>query len=40
MPKARAQGDQLFLMCDDVAETVTELADKGVESAKPVSDER
>ncbi|WP_151481943.1 VOC family protein [Streptomyces albicerus] len=38
-PSAGPDSHELFLMCDDVAETVTELADKGVEFTKPVSDE-
>ncbi len=30
---------ELYLMCDDVKATVTELQAKGVELARPVSDE-
>ena len=30
---------ELYLMCDDLAATVEELADKGVECASPVSDQ-
>ncbi|MFC9331263.1 VOC family protein [Kitasatospora sp. NPDC057015] len=31
---------QLYLMCDDVATTVRELAARGVEFTRPVTDER
>ncbi len=32
-------GHELFLMCDDIERTVTELEGKGVEFVSPVSDE-
>jgi catechol 2,3-dioxygenase-like lactoylglutathione lyase family enzyme len=31
---------ELYLMCDDIEATVAELKDKGVEIARPISDER
>jgi catechol 2,3-dioxygenase-like lactoylglutathione lyase family enzyme len=31
---------ELYLMCDDIHATVAELEEKGVELARPVSDER
>jgi uncharacterized glyoxalase superfamily protein PhnB len=33
-------GTALYLMCDDIEATVAELAAKGVEFVRPVSDER
>jgi predicted enzyme related to lactoylglutathione lyase len=46
-PARRAGGDpteeperhELYLMCDDVRETIRELEEKGAEIARPVSDE-
>jgi predicted enzyme related to lactoylglutathione lyase len=32
-------GHELYLMCDDIAATVAELEAKGVEIARPVSDQ-
>jgi predicted enzyme related to lactoylglutathione lyase len=32
-------GHELYLMCDDIEKTLAELAAKGVEMARPVSDE-
>ena len=31
---------ELYLMCDDIEATVAELKEKGVEIARPISDER
>jgi catechol 2,3-dioxygenase-like lactoylglutathione lyase family enzyme len=38
-PAERAGGHELYLMCDDIEATVAELEGKGVELARPVSDE-
>ena len=38
-PAGEGGRHELFLMCDDVDETVAELEAKGVEFARPVSDE-
>jgi predicted enzyme related to lactoylglutathione lyase len=36
---SEVQGVALYLMCDDLEATMTELAGKGVEFTRPVSDE-
>ena len=36
---AGESGQELYLMCDDVARTVEELSEKGVEFTRPISDE-
>jgi hypothetical protein len=36
---AQEGAHELFLMCDDIAQTVEELTDRGVEFVAPVSDE-
>jgi hypothetical protein len=38
-PSENAGKHELYLMCDDVEQTVTELKAKGVEFAGPVSDQ-
>jgi hypothetical protein len=38
-PAEGAESHELYLMCDDVSATVAELTAKGVEFAKPVSDQ-
>ena len=38
-PSDEAGGTELYLMCDDIRATVAELEAKGVELARPVSDE-
>jgi catechol 2,3-dioxygenase-like lactoylglutathione lyase family enzyme len=38
-PDAAGDREALYLMCDDVVATVAELEAKGVEFARPVSDE-
>ena len=38
-PAGEDGGQELYLMCDDIEATVAELAGKGVEFARPVSDE-
>jgi catechol 2,3-dioxygenase-like lactoylglutathione lyase family enzyme len=39
-PADGEQAHELFLMCDDVAATVAELAAKGVEFTIPITEER
>jgi predicted enzyme related to lactoylglutathione lyase len=39
-PAADASHHELYLMCDDIHATVDELATKGVEFSRPISDER
>jgi predicted enzyme related to lactoylglutathione lyase len=39
-PAADASHHELYLMCDDIHATVEELATKGVEFSRPISDER
>lgn len=38
-PAAESGSHELYLMCDDVAATVDDLAGRGVEMTRPVSDE-
>ncbi len=39
-PAADASHHELYLMCDDIHATVDQLATKGVEFSRPISDER
>jgi hypothetical protein len=38
-PAERGGRHELYLMCDDIEATTAELAEKGIELARPVSDE-
>jgi catechol 2,3-dioxygenase-like lactoylglutathione lyase family enzyme len=38
-PAERGGRHELYLMCDDIDATTAELAEKGIELARPVSDE-
>ena len=39
-PAEGPQRQELYLMCDDIEATVRELAGRGVELARPISEER
>jgi catechol 2,3-dioxygenase-like lactoylglutathione lyase family enzyme len=39
-PADEADRYELYLMCDDIRETVAELESKGIEFTRPISDER
>ena len=39
-PASPGGAHELYLMCDDIETTVSELVDKGVKFTKPVSDQR
>jgi catechol 2,3-dioxygenase-like lactoylglutathione lyase family enzyme len=39
-PTEEESRQELYLMCDDIEATVAELKEKGVEIARPISDER